>query len=317
MRTELSAIADMLRGAKDIAVYAHTNPDGDAIACALAVCSALNAAGKRAVPVCDSPLPEKYLFMKGAETFMLPDKTVHEAALALDSSGLSRLGGAGKSFLSAKKRAVIDHHRSHETFAPLDHTEPDAAACAEIVYFLLDGMGLVSKEVAGLLFAGIVADTGCFQYSSTTARTHDVARKLLAFDIDAADIVYRVVRRLTPAVFALKNRVLSKCRFFEDGKIAVISFLREDFAATGTSPADTEGIIASAIDVDGVEVAFAVSEVGDKDYKISVRSKENADAGDIAAAFGGGGHIRAAGCRLSGFYEDVVDKLLKAARDRM
>ena len=86
---------------------------------------------------------------------------------------------------------------------------------------------------------------------------------------------------------------------------------------TGTSPSDTEGMIASAIDVDGVEVAFAVSEAAEKSFKVSIRTKERADACDIASAFGGGGHSRAAGCRMNGFYEDVVDKLLKAARDRM
>ena len=207
MKDRLQNIADMLKSAKDIAVIAHTNPDGDAISCALAVCRALRSLGKNAVPVCDSAVPEKYLFMEGAESFVLPDKTVHEAALAVDCSDLSRLGGAGKMFLSAKKRAAIDHHKSHENFAQTDYVEADSAACAEIIYLLLDGMGLVDKTVAELVFAGIVADSGCFQYPSTTERTHDIARKLMAFGIDSADIIYRVVRRVTPSVFALKNRV--------------------------------------------------------------------------------------------------------------
>ena len=182
---------------------------------------------------------------------------------------------------------------------------------------LLDGMGLVDKGVAALLFGGIVADSGCFQYPSTTARTHEIARELMGYGIDAADIIYRVHRRLTPPVFALKTRVLSNCRFFDGGKIALLTFTKKDFEETGTSPSDTEGMIASAIDVDGVEVAFAVSEAAEKSFKVSIRTKDSADACDIASAFGGGGHSRAAGCRMNGFYEDVVDKLLKAARDRM
>ena len=77
-------------------------------------------------------------------------------------------------------------------------------------------------------------------------------------------------------------------------------------------------MIASAIDVDGVEVAFAVSEVADKNFKVSVRTKERADASDIAYAFGGGRSLpRLPDAGLNGFYEDVIDKLLKAARDRM
>ena len=317
MNEKLQKIAQMLKSADDIAVYCHTNPDGDAISCALSLCRALRQLGKTVTPVCDSPVPGKYLFMEGADGFVMPDKKVHEAALAVDCSDLARLGGAGRSFLSARKRAAVDHHKSHDPFAETDYTEADAAACAEIVFLLLDGMGLVDKGTAALLFAGIVADSGCFQYPSTTERTHSIACRLMSYGIDSADIIYRVYRRVTPEVFALKTRVLSKCRFFDGGKIALVSFMSGDFESTHTAPSDTEGIISSAIDIDGVEVAFAVSEVKDKNFKVSVRTKSTADASDIAAAFGGGGHSRAAGCRLNGFYEDVVDKLLKAARDRM
>lgn len=317
MKERLQKIADMLKAASDIAVYCHSNPDGDTIACALSVCRALGAQGKTVTPVCEDAVPEKYLFMEGADKFIRPDKRVHEMALAVDCSGPDRLGGASKSFLSAKKRASVDHHLSHVNFAQTDYTEADSAACAEIIYLLLDGMGAVDKGTAALLFAGIVADSGCFQYPSTTSRTHEIAAKLIEKGIDAADIVYRVHRRLTPEVFALKMRVLSKCRLFDEGKIAVVTFTKEDFEATGTRPSDTEGIIASAIDIDGVEVAFAISEVGDKNFKVSVRTKDRADASNIAAVFGGGGHSKAAGCRMNGFYEDVKDKLLKAARDRL
>lgn len=317
MNDRLQKIADMLKSAKEVAVFCHTNPDGDTIACALSVCRALSAAGKTVTPICDGEIPAKYRFMEGADKFVLPDKRTHETALAVDCSDLSRLGGAEKCFLSAKRRAVIDHHKSHVNFAQVDFTEPDASACAETVFCLLDGMGAVDDGVAALLFAGIVADSGCFQYPSTTRRTHLIACELMKHDIDAADIIYRVHRKISPDVYRLKNRVLSATRFFDGGSIAVVSFMRSDFEATGTSSADTEGIISSAIDVDGVEVAFAVSEVGDKNFKVSIRTKNYADASDIASAFGGGGHVRAAGCRLNGFYEDVLDKLLKAARDRM
>lgn len=314
---KLQKIAAELKRHDDIALYCHSNPDGDALACVLALRRALLDLGKSVCVFCDSPVPEKYAFMEGADAVSFPDKRVHELAFALDSGDISRLGGAGKSFLSARVRMSVDHHKSHEAFAGIDHVEPDAAACAEIVFLLLDGMGLVDDGVAALLFAGIVADSGCFQYPSTTRRTHLIACELMKRDFDAADIIYRVHRRLRKNVFDLKNRVLSKCRFFDDGRIGVISFMLSDFAATETSPDDTEGLITSVIDVDGVEVAIAVSEVRDKNFKVSIRTKTAADASDIAAAFGGGGHSRAAGCRLNGFYEDVVDKLLKAARDRM
>lgn len=313
----LSKIKDMLLAARDIAVYCHTNPDGDTLACALALRRALAARGKTVTVFCDDKVPERYAFFEGAESVSLPEKRTHELALAVDCSDLARVGGAGKSFLSAKKRAVIDHHKSHIAFGDADCVREDAAACAEIVFDLLRDADMLDDGVAALIFGGIVADTGCFQYPSTTARTHEIASELMKFDFDSSDIIYRIHRKIRPEVFALKYRALSGCKFFDGGKIAVITFRLADFEATNTQPADTEGIVTAAINIAGVEVAFAVSEVKDKNFKVSIRTKDAADAADIADAFGGGGHKNAAGCRLSGFYEDVVDKLLKAARDRM
>lgn len=226
MHEKLQNITDMLKSAKDIAVFCHTNPDGDTISCALSLCRALGKLGKTVTPICDCEIPEKYRFMEGADKFELPGKRVHEAALAVDCSDLARLGGAGKCFLAAKRRAAVDHHKSHENFAETDYTEADAAACAEIVFLLLDGMGLVDDGVAALLFAGIVADTGCFQYPSTTRRTHLIACELMKRDINSSEIIYRVHRRLSEEVFRLKTRVLNSCRFFDGGKIALISFFK-------------------------------------------------------------------------------------------
>lgn len=317
MTDKLNEIKSALENAREIAVYCHTNPDGDTIACALSLFHALTKVGKTVTLYCDSEIPAKYAFLNGADKFELPKKGVHELGIALDCSDLDRLGGAAKSFLSCKSTLAVDHHKSHSPFASVYHVEADASACSEIMFRLLDGMNAVDNVTAEILFAGIVADSGCFQYPSTTRNTHKIACALLKYDFDASDVIYRVHRKISRNVFALKMRVLSKCRFFEDGKIAIITFLTSDFESTGTETSDTEGIISSAIDVDGVEVAFAVSEVKDKNFKVSVRTKNYVDASDVAGEFGGGGHEKAAGCRLNGYYEDVVDKLVKTARDRL
>jgi phosphoesterase RecJ-like protein len=71
----------------------------------------------------------------------------------------------------------------------------------------------------------------------------------------------------------------------------------------------TEGFVDFPLNVDGVEVAAAVMEVKFRQYKVSLRSKEYADVNKIAGSFGGGGHVRAAGCMLFGDLEEVMDKL--------
>ena len=109
--------------------------------------------------------------------------------------------------------------------------------------------------------------------------------------------------------------MLSRTKFYADGKISLISFSKDDFAATSTSPEDTEGIINCITDIEGVCIAVAISEVDNKSYKVSIRTKEPVRADAIANVFGGGGHARAAGCRISGYYEDAKDKVVKACTD--
>ena len=175
----------------------------------------------------------------------------------------------------------------------------------------------MDKSVAEALFVGIVTDTGCFRFSSTTAETHAIAAELMRRGIDAEALVCNSYSKTTRSIFSLKQRVLGGCKFYDDGKIAVIAFRKKDFEETGTTAADTDGVIDPVIAIAGVEVAFSIAEVADKSFKISIRTSGGVDASDIAAVFGGGGHSRAAGCRLNGYYEDIVDKLMKAARDRL
>ncbi len=118
--------------------------------------------------------------------------------------------------------------------------------------------------------------------------------------------------------FKLKNRVLENARFFENDRVGIIHFRQVDFEATGTSEDQTEGIINNIRDIDGVDVAIAITDTkSENSFKISIRTADCVDAAAIASVFGGGGHQCAAGCRANGFYEDIKDKLLKATRDNL
>lgn len=307
----------MINRANDVAVYCHTNPDGDTLASALALYTALKKQGKSAHVYCDMPVPDKYLCLANSADVQFPKKGVHELAIAIDCAGIDRLGQCMRSFLSAKTQIAIDHHKSFARFAETCLVDGDACACAEIVYKLLKQMKCLDKDVAGNLFAGIVTDSGCFAYSSVTEETHRIASELMAFGIDGADIIFNVFRSTDKNRFRLKNRVLNKTQFFQDGRIAVIVFSKEDFEATGTSTEDTEGIISELIAIADVEVAYALAEVGTRNYKLSIRTKSAVDASEIALTMGGGGHPCASGCRINGYLEDVVEKIVKLAKDRL
>lgn len=314
---KFSRITKEITRANSVAIYTHVNPDCDTLSCALSLRLALLSLGKCVDVYSVDPVPKTLCVLNGADSVKLPEKRVHDLSIAVDCDSLERIGNGMKSYLSSKVQIAIDHHKTHKKFADVTVLDTEVSSCAEIVYHLVKSMNLLTKEVAELLFAGIVTDSGCFQFSSVTETTHKVAGELMSFGIDAGKIIYDVFKKTNVNKFRLENRVLSKCKFFEDNQVAIITFTAKDFEETGTSMNDTLGTIVNVIDIDTVKIAYAIAEASNKSYKIMIRTKESVDASDIAREFGGGGHYRAAGCRLNGYYEDIVDKLLKVARDRL
>ncbi len=316
-KTILGEILKQIQRENDIALYCHTNPDGDALGSMLALRLALTRKGKQVATYCDSTVPRKYTCLMGSECISMPDKRVHKLAISIDCSDLDRLGQCMKSYLSAKSQIAIDHHASHKKFADTTLVDAKAAACAEIVFQLIKQLRALDKDVAALLMAGLVTDSGCFAFSNTTRQTHAIACELMDLGIDTHDIIYRVYRSTDINRFRLKTRVLSKAKFDLDDAIAYIVFTKEDFAATDTSVADTEGIVSELIDIDSVQVAYALCEVNERAYKLSIRTKDAIDASEIARQFGGGGHLNAAGCRINGDPLEIIEKLTKLAKDRI
>ena len=317
MNDRYTQIIEAIDRANDIAVYCHTNPDGDALCSLLAMGRGLKNLGKQVSMYCDTVVPEKFHCLHGYENIEFPHKGVHELAISVDCAGIDRLGQCMKSFNAARTQIAIDHHKSFARFGALTLVEPDASACAEIVYKLLKQMNAIDQYVAQLLFSGIVTDSGCFAYSSVTRQTHEIACELLDFGFDSAEAIYDVFRSTELNKFKLKCRALERVKFFENNKIAIITFTKEDFNSTGTDTSHTEGIISELIAIRDVVVAYALAEVGERSYKLSIRTKSSVDASDIAMAMGGGGHAAAAGCRINGYYEDIIEKIIKLAKDRI
>lgn len=313
----LNEIEKQINRATDIALFCHTNPDCDALGSMLALYVALKKKGKNVFAYCDTPVPERLKTLYASENVTFPEKRVHELAISLDCSDLDRLGQCIKSFLSAKKQIAIDHHVSFARFAPLCCVDSEAGACAEIVYELLKNMKSLDDNIAKLLFSAIVTDTGCFSQYNSSKRSMEIASQLMNFDFDSQQTIYQVYKSTSVARFELKNIALSRAKFYENDKIALIYVSTKDLADTGANINDADGIIGSLLDVDTVMVAYALLQVGDRNYKLSIRTKLPVDAADIANVFGGGGHKFAAGCRVNGYFEDIVEKLVRLASDRI
>ena len=316
-KNDFENLSQKIERAKNIALFCHISPDPDTVCSAYAMKTALKKLGKNFEVFCDDLIPDNLDFILSDENMSKTSDLTYDLAIGIDSSDLQRIGECYKVFLSAKDTAAIDHHKSHVAFSSLTILDENRSSCSEIIFDFLKFMKLLDDKTVQFLFAGMIADNGCFQYSNVTKETHKTAEEMYDFNFDKDETIYNIFRRKKFNVFNLTNRVLANSKFYEDGKVAIVRMMKEEFEATDTTIADTSGIIAQLINVDGVEIAYAVSQVAEYSHKISIRTKKYVDANECAACFGGGGHSRAAGCRISGHIEDVCDKLLKVARDRL
>jgi phosphoesterase RecJ-like protein len=324
MNKNYQEIIDILANAETIAIYMHINPDGDCIGSSLAMYRYLSLLGKTVhcfSANTENPVPKKLRFMPFSEEInKFTALQSYDVSLGLDVGDAGRLGdNLFKQFLRGKIKIVIDHHEESQNFANINLREINSASTTQILYKILEqwDKNSIDKDIASLLYTGIVTDSGSFSFSNTTKETHIVAGELLTYDIDNSEITRKVMSDVEFNVFQLRNRVMSKAEFFNDNQIGLIIFRKEDFEQTNTNEDHTEGAINILLNVSTVELAIAMSEVDDKKYKISFRSKHDVSASACAKCFGGGGHFHAAGCRAYGHYEDVYNKVLTVAKEML
>lgn len=313
----LAEMAEKLKELKSAVIFCHMRPDGDTLGAAMGLSRLLAGVGVSCRVVCEGPVPEKFWFLEGMkEIGAQPDESA-EAYIAVDCSDERRLGSLCDAFCRAKKRKFnIDHHISNTRFGDFFYVEDRAATC-EIMTELAQYFPPLTPLAANYLLLGLSSDTGNFAHSNVTESTFLAAAKLVSRGADIHTIQYNMFKRQRAERAALFGRAMSAIRYFEEGKIAVVSVTRKMLAETGASPDMTEGFIDFPLSVVGVEVAVCLLETGDERFKISLRSSGRADVNAVAATFGGGGHILASGCMLHGCLEEVIDKLCYAIRQHI
>lgn len=325
MTDAVSALAGWLRREDGFTLIAHVSPDGDTIGSSLALFCILRAMGKRAQIVCEQRVPLLYDFLPYADMIRQPENAERlPNAIAIDCADVGRMGRAAELFDFASTTGNIDHHRTNSAYGNYVVKDDTASATGELIYAIWKELGAiarrdaaVAREIACCLYTAISTDTGNFAYSNTTPETFRVAADLLETGIDIADINRKVYRTVPLGKTRLLGYVLSSMRLFEDGRIGAALVMQSDLAYFGASAEDVEGVIDSIRDVNTVEIAILLREGRDGTYKASMRSKQYADVSAIARIYGGGGHLRAAGCTMEGEAQALLDKLIAAAKDAL
>ncbi len=311
----LDSIKEEILNAKDIVILTHEMPDGDAVGSSLAVYNGLKQLGKTA-DVIIPEYPKNFSFLPGAKEIKKEGKdTSYDLAIVLDCSDIKRLNGFANYFERANKTINIDHHGVNTMFADLNFVNPVAPACAQILVTVLEYLGVeIQKEIGTCLVAGIITDTGGFKYQGVTAETFEFAASLLNKGVNISEVYRKVFQVITKEAFELRKVAINRLEFFENGKISFTYTTKKDEEDIHTSTGDHEGIVELGRDLEGVEVSIYLREI-DNGYKASLRSTEYVNVADICLLFGGGGHVKAAGCNLQMSLEQAKEKIISKVKE--
>ena len=313
-----------LEGAKRIVLTGHRGPDGDAVGACLALWNHLQENNIESTVVLPDPYPEFIHWMNGHEKIVLhSDKpnladelvTQAEVLFVLDYNDSSRVGDLQDALLKTEAFTVmIDHHQKPSDFVDMMFSDSSSCSTCEMVYRLIEKWGeasVISQSTAECIYCGIMTDTGSFRFPSVTPKTHLIAAALCETGMDHSAVHARVYDNNREGKLKLVGYALSeKLCVFPEFHAAIISLTAEELERFGYKKGDTEGLVNTALSIEGINFAAFIHESSDR-VKMSFRSVGEFSVSEFSAKyFGGGGHHNAAGGASHDSLDDVFKKLV-------
>ena len=301
MADVLARAADILRTAPTVALACHVNPDPDAIGSMLGLSNVLRSRGTETVcSFGNEPfeIPRWADALPGVEAIVPPKDFPREpdVMVTCDTASMDRLASLAPIASRARELIWIDHHVSNEGLGTLPVVDPKASSTCEMVYRLANGIGGDLPTAAAVcLYAGLVTDTGRFQYAATTPETLRIAAELREHPFDHAALARALYEDNATAYLRVLALALGRLSVEPDADLIWTYLTRADLDATGAHPADTDDLIDVLRTTREVDVAAVFKQQRDGRFKVSMRSRGGHDVAAVASAFGGGGHVLAAG----------------------
>ena len=309
-------IGDIIREHQTFLVAGHIRPDGDVLACQIALGLTLHTLGKTVEVWNPDGMSRKYSFLPHADFVHPPpsQSRAFDVVIAVDTAAHDRIGNIRDRIASQKILVNVDHHASNTRFGDINWIEPSAAASGELVHRLLrDNHWPITPAIATNLFVAIATDTGSFQYSNTTPQTLRLAAELVEAGANIAELSRHCFQSYPLGRVRLLQLALAGLQLSADNRIASVWLTKEMYRQSGAMPEDSEGLIDHVRAINAVLVAAVFEQDENGVVRISLRSKSNKiNVDKIAAKFGGGGHMAAAGARIPGEPAAVEAAVLKA-----
>ncbi len=314
MNISMTETAEFLKNHDNYYILTHHSPDGDTMGSGFGLCYALRQIGKKANVLCSDEFPKRYHFMyEGYE----PQKFSPETIVAVDVADKKLLGPKLIQY-GDYVNLCIDHHISNLHYAERLLLNADAAAACEVMYQLLSEMGIeFTRQIAECIYTGIATDTGCFKYANTTQLAHIISAHLMDCGIRLEQINREMFDTKSKARIRVEQHINSAMEYYLDDKCAMAAVTLDTMKKAGLAAEEFEGIAGMSVQTEGVQVGVIIKEKDEGKFKISMRSACDIDVSAICQKFGGGGHVKAAGCTLEGPLDDVKLRLLSGIAPAM
>lgn len=315
MGDALNTAAVFLAQRDNFHIICHVNPDGDAIGSAVGLALVLYGMGKKTKVLCASEIPYAFDFLWKN----LPqDCAAHETIVSVDTASVGQWGALWADYNRCD--LSIDHHISHaqERFEDVLVLDADAAATGVVILKLIQALGAdLTPPIADALFTAVSTDTGCFKYANTNVGAHAAAIALTQAGADTETITRRMFETKSRSEMEMWRMVLDSIKYYSGGRIAIATVTLKMREKAGFYNDDLGELASIPRQIEGVECGVTLKQVSRGVYKISIRTNEKLSAEEICKAFGGGGHIRAAGCTIRGSQAEVRAQLIAKAEEQL
>ena len=301
-------------------VAGHINADGDAISASLAIAMLLKSQNKKFQLIFhDEQADMRFDFLAGFDqikTYNPNVSSIIESAIICDTPTIERLGNSAKLLPDFKQVVKIDHHPSNEHFGFYDLVDCNSSSTTCLVYQLLEKFNITyTEELAQIIMTGIMYDTGRFSYQNTKTIDFEIAAKMMKYGAKPETSYKKTFAENSIQAFRTIGKGLSNMESYFNDQVGIIYLNHEDISNTKSE--EIEELASFTTGIRGSHIGFFIREVEPELYKVSLRSKGDVDVRAIAGAFGGGGHQKASGCRMTGEFTDIKRDLLDEAKKHL
>lgn len=304
----------------------HVNPDADAIGSEVALYFILKELGKKIYIVNHSLTPYNLIFLDKDKKIEKYNASLHnslfeecDVLIALDFNRSERMVSMLNAFTASTKiKVCIDHHQDSDNFADYHFVDTEFSATGHILFDFIKRTRIVdlSYNTAYPLYAAIMTDTGSFRFERTTPEIHRTVAELLEQNVDPSEVFDKIYDQSLFSKIKLLGKALDSLTLYGSKKqIAYMIITKEMFEETGALESDTDGFVNFSLSVEDVKIGLMFIELKEG-FKVSFRSKGSIPVHKLAAEYGGGGHLNAAGARIfSGIMNDFVDNILRRTEE--